>query len=268
MNTMSNETRTLQPGYLVSLKTVLAGNVRYTKRDLEVARTTDNGAVKSSWETERTINDPVEFEQGKIARSKCRSLITSICAQSAFGLLCPESRLADLETAIFDARNVAQQFNNTARLSRIGVYVIKGKIARDDIEASNAIASEMRDLMAEMQDGIRNLDPEKIRAAATKARNVGQMLSPAMQEKIQVAIDTARKSARAITKAGESAAIEVDQLAIEKIDQSRMAFLDLDVLPVPAPTAQVESDMDARAIDFEPVPAIATAAISLPQFDI
>lgn len=236
---MPLKTSTLRPGLLVSLKTSITGNVRYYKTPLEAATTEDN-VEKARWETERVITEPKEHEAAKQARNKAGSLIRSLCANSTFGLLCPKSSAPELEKAITEARKIAGDFNSTARLSRISLYIITGEINPSDEEAIRAINSEVRDLIAEMADGIDKIDVKRIREAASKARNIGSMLSPDAQARIQIAIDTARATARKIVAAGESASAEIDTVAIRKIKEQSGAFLDLDEpTEMQAPAAQV-----------------------------
>jgi hypothetical protein len=236
---------TLRPGLLVSLKTSSRGNVSYDKIDLEDEHI--GVQAKAKWETTRTIADLVEYEAAKKAQSKASSIIRSVCTVSAFGLLCPEQDADRLDQAIKDAHNVVDQFNSTATLTRVNVYVIAGRIAQDDVEAVRAINSEVRDLMDSMAKGIERLDVKAVRDAASKARQLGGMLNPDAEARVRVAIDAARDAAKQIVKAGEAAAIEVDQRAIRKITEQRTAFLDLrDEVQVSRPQAE------ARAIDLTP----------------
>lgn len=244
---------TLRPGLLVSLKTSLTGNVQYSRATIEGEHITETGAARSAWETVRTVADPIEHEAGIKARGKARSVVTAVCAASSFGLLCPESAEDKLAEAIAEARRIAEDFNATATLSRISVFVITGRVARDDVEAVRAINSEVRQLLADMETGIRNLDVSAIREAANKTRELGAMLSPEAAAKVQTAIDTARATARAIVKAGETAGQAIDAEAIRKIAESRTAFLDLEEgADMKAPEAE------ARAIDLAPAEAPAT----------
>lgn len=244
---MSIQTSTLRPGLLVSLKTSVVGNVSYARKDIEREHKIEGGALKAKWETERTVTDPVEHEAAQTVRNKISNMIRGCCAASAFGLLCPESDAAELATAIRESYQLADEFNTQAKLTRIRVYAMAGKIAADDVEATKAIAREMRELMDDMANGIANLDVEAVREAATQADKVATMLSPEMQARVGIAIDTARKTATKINKAGERAAQEIDKRAIRKITEQRTAFLDLDgSADVVAPTEQ------GRAIDFEP----------------
>lgn len=243
------QTTTIRPGLLVSLKTSVTGNVQYSKRDLEIDHTTDDGARKAKWETERTINDPAEFEEATKIRGKARSLISSVCAASAFGLLCPQDRGDELSKAIAEAQQIAREFNGRAQLTRVQVYVVAGKIAQDDVQATRAINSEITDLLSQMETGVRNLDVEAIREAANKAKSIAAMVTPDASVRLQMAIDSARSAARQIVKAGTAAALEVDQRAIRAITEGRTAFLDLDQ------AAEIASPVvTGRALDMEPTP--------------
>lgn len=221
-------TTTLRPGLLVSLKTSLTGNVSYSKNTLESEHRDDAGAEKARWETERTIANPDEFKKAKEARSKAASAVRSICALSAFGLLCPESKGEELAAAIVKARKIADEFNETSELTRLSVHVITGRVAPDDVEAVKAINSEVRELLAAMSDGVSNLDVSKIRDAASRAKQLGSMLTPEAEARVKIAIDTAREAAKKIVKAGEAAAAEIDTSAMRKITEMRTTFLDLD----------------------------------------
>jgi hypothetical protein len=251
---MTIQNTTLRPGLLVSLKTSVRGNVKYLK-DQKGSQKLEDGAEVALWETQRTIKDPVEHKAAGDTRTRARYLVRSICAESAFGLLCPETDKDKLEKAVAEARKLAEEFNETAKLSKISVFVITGRIAPDDVEAVRAINDEIRGLMDDMNSGIERLDAKSIREAASKIKDVGQMLSADMQARIQIAIETARGVAKKIKAAGEQAAQEIDRSAIRKITEMRTAFLDLDGgAEVAAPAAE------ARALDLAPVDTAPIAA--------
>ena len=105
---MSIQTSTLRPGFLVSLKSSVTGNVQYSSEEIVADHVAEEtGARVAKWQTERVIADPEEHENAIKVRSKCRSLITSICTSSAFGLLCPEGAGEALSKAIAQAREKA-----------------------------------------------------------------------------------------------------------------------------------------------------------------
>lgn len=245
-----NNVSTLRPGLLVSLKTSVVGNVSYTRRDIKAEHITEEGTQLAAWETERTITDPQEHDKAIKVRSKCRSLITAVCSTSTFGLLCPEADSAKLDQAVREAQALAAQFNETAALSRIGVYVIAGRIAADDVEAVRAINSEVRDLMDQMKLGLERLDVKLVRDAANKAREIGQMLSPDAEARITVAINAVRTAARQIVKAAEQGEAEIDQVAIRRVTEARTAFLDLDEAPL---QLEMSAPAQGRAVDLAPV---------------
>jgi hypothetical protein len=244
---VSLKASTLRPGLLVSLKTSVRGNVSYTKETIEGDTEISPGKRRAKWETTRTIADAVEHKAAIKVRGKARSLIGAVCAHSAFGMLCPETASDELDKAVADARELADKFNATARITRVSVYVIAGRIAPDDVEAVKAINSEISDLMDVMAKGIQGLEVEKVREAANRAKSVAQMLSPNAAAQVQLAVEAARGAARKIVAAGEQAAQEIDMRAVRAITEARGAFLDLDGgSDVAAP---VES---GRGIDLAP----------------
>lgn len=240
-------TSTLRPGLLVSLKTSIAGNTQYQRRDIERDHITKDGVKKAKWETERLVSDPQEAEAAEKARSDASNLIRRVCTLTPFGLLCPESDAAELSQTVSDARAIVEAFNEKARLTRVSIWVMIGKIAADDVQAVKDISREMRDLMTTMERGIKNLNVERIREAASTADAIGKMLSPEMEARVALAVSTARETATKIKKAGVQAAQEIDKRAIRKIAEQRTAFLDLDdVKEVAAPKQQ------GRSIDMTP----------------
>jgi hypothetical protein len=250
MTKVKNEllrTSTLRPGLLVSFKTSMSGNVKYNTAVIEAEHTTKAGEQKAKWETERVVADIDELEAARKARSKISVLVRSVCAWSAFGLLCPETKADELATAIVEARKVAEEFNASANLTRVNVYVMTGRIAADDVEAVKAINSEVRDLLSEMKDGLKNLDVKVVRDAANRARNLGSMLTQDSEVRVRMAIEAARKAAREIVKAGEVGAVEIDKQAIRTITEARTAFLDLDETK-----EGVKVKARGRAIDLSP----------------
>jgi hypothetical protein len=244
---MSIRSETLVPGRLVALNTRIKGNVLYIKETIEADHITEDGKKKARWETERVVNDPAEHDRATQVRSKARAIVSRVCASSAFGLLCPESRVADLDAAINEARRLASDFNASSIFSKVSVYVITGKIAADDAEALKAINAELRDLLETMQNGVANLEVDAIREAATKAKQLGTMLSDSAKERVQTAINIARAAANKISKAGEQAAVEVDLAAVRKIAAMRTAFLDLD-----EPTDMAAPVVNGVAVELEP----------------
>jgi hypothetical protein len=253
---MNTQTTTLRPGLLVSLKTSVSGNVRYTKTMLQTENEgrEENGPTVAKWETIRTIIDPKEYDLARKARSVAAGLIRKVCKESSFGLLCPEVDSEDLDRAVAEARKIAADFNAVAARTRVSVYVITGRIAPTDSEAIAAINSEVSDLLGTMKQGLENLDVKSVRDAASRMRSLGAMLTPEMEARTKIAIDAAREAAKKIVKAGEQAAQEIDRQAIRRISEARTAFLDLsggETDEVAAPQAV------GRAIDFDVDSAVA-----------
>jgi hypothetical protein len=192
-----------------------------------------------------------------------------LCIQSAFGLICPESREDELDAAMRAARAIADEHNSTAAHTEVRVYILKGRIASSDAEAARAIASEITGLLAQMQAGIQGADTKTIREAASRARALGAMLDARQAKAVSEAVDAARKAAREITRRverdGETAETVLRELDGKAIEAARFAFLDLDEAPALADTLPPPAP---SALDLDEAPAVEIPANKPPELDL
>ncbi len=258
----------LKPGLLVSLKTSVRGGVTYRRVDLDADK--EENREVTEWKTTRVIDDVEVNKRATKVRSKARSLITSACTSSAFGLLCRPDKEKALDEAELEANALAKQFNESTSNVRVSIYVMRGRIAESDEVAARAISSEVRDMIDAMEAGIKKADPDAIRAAAVKARKLGQMLDPGSQDKIKAAIEEARSAAsaigRRIDKAGEDAAKVIQELSRAKLDEARFAFLDLD--EAAAAPEGASACAPARELDLDDGVEVAAQASAAPMLEV
>jgi hypothetical protein len=252
---MTLQLTTIRPGRMVVLRTGITGNVKYSKTIIEPDTEAEDGSQKGKWETERVIQNAAELKEATSIRSRMRGTIAGLCAQTSFGLLCPEDKAEQLDARVKEARAMADAFNEKATTTRISIYVIAGKVAADDVEAVRAINSEVRGLLETMETGLKNLDPKAVRDAADRARSLGSMLSPEMGERVKEALAVARKAATDLKKAAEQGAAEIDLASIQKIMAARTSFLDLDETTEVAAPIHEGRMLDLAPVEMEEVPA-------------
>lgn len=251
----------IRPGLLVALRCRLQGGVTYERKDLERAQ--EGESARARWETERTIANAAEFEAASKLRSRVRGLVAGACVQTSFGLLCPTADESALNTAIDVARATTAEWNRTAEYTRVEVSVLKGRIAESDEEAGRAIADEIRGLLGEIGDALRDADPTRLRDAASRARAINVMLDDSASEKVAEAIATARKAARVMVQNAEAGTSELaDRLAelmpeaYGAVNAARFALLD-DSAPTPTDEVDALPAVDAArfsGLDSEPCP--------------
>jgi len=243
---------TIRPGLLVAVKTSIKGNVSYKKSDTHVVALED-GSERAEWDTERRIKDAAEQEAATKARGRARTLISSVCSATDFGYLCPVMLKPELDKAIDEAKKICDEFNKTSKFTKIRFGAVQGSIAQNDYQAVRAIRREVTELITDMTDGLKNLDVSTVREAATRAKQLGQMLSPEAEVRLELAIKQARESARKLAKqieeAGDKGVTEIDRVTIARLTEARTAFLDLDgANEVEMPTAQgAKLDLNAVA---------------------
>lgn len=228
---MAQKTLTIRPGIMVALKTSVEGGVRYDRK--EISRTTDGSLEK--WETTRICLDPNDYQAAVEARALAGALVRRVCSRSSFGLLCPGTveKEKELDDAIATAQSLADKHNAASSLTKVRIFVLKGRVASDDEQAARAIASDIGELISAMAEAVTKMDPVAIRKAATDAKQMLQVLSEDKQKQAAAAIEAARKAARDIVKrvqnGGEDAAKVLDDLAKEtgSIQAARLAFIDV-----------------------------------------
>jgi len=233
----------IKPGLLVSVKTRQHGGVSYTKRDIEAPRVTESGAQVSRWETDKFVYDPDETERAQQVANRARYLITRNCVKTEMQqLLCPNDRRDDLRLAVLEARALVAEFNATASFTEIQIDVWVGEIVDNGVDAAQQIFASQQAFLSEMIDGLRELDPKKVRAAINKSRDLGQMMSGQANEMLIEATRVAEAARQRIISAGEKAIVAIDLEAISKIGSVRNSFLDFDYAaaameesPIPAP---------------------------------
>jgi hypothetical protein len=237
---------TLRPGYLVMLSSRVTGGVNYERVDLEEKE----GFAR--WETTKRIDDPEERKAAEEIRGKARYLISSQCSNTVFGLICSEANEPDLDLAENKARALCIDFNKTSRFSNVSIRVLRGRIEQNDAKAAKAIVGEVSALIEEMNVGIQNADPEAIRDAMNKAKQMSAILSAEKSEAVAEAVAAAKKAAdmlsRRVLKNGEDAAKVIADIQVGAFEKARMAFLDLgDDLFVE------EMPVVARKVEYDPV---------------
>lgn len=247
---MLERVQTIKPGLLVSLKTYVRGGVRYDRVELDEHREGEAAVLK--WETTRTIEDQAEYEAANELRGRAQALVRGVCVPTTFGLLCPEDRESRLSEAVAQARELTREFNQAARICRVDVCVLKGRIARDDEEAARAIAGEARDLLEQMERGIASADVATIREAAQKAKQLGAVLTDGQAERIGKAVEIARKAAREIVKrvekGKESLDVVLGDVNLQPIESARFAFLDLEGQAAPGESERILPPVNLQRI--------------------
>jgi hypothetical protein len=251
MATAIPKTLILKPGILVNLNTSVTGGVSYDREDLD-DWTEEDGTEVAKWQTTRRMDDAEEHKAAANARTRCYRLIRNVCTKTKnHGLLCPTAKEEQLNEAIAEARKTAEEFNETASHSYVDFTIMKGRISETDEEATRALATEIRGLLNEIDEGIRGLDPKLIRDAWKRARQMGQMIDNGQAKRVTAAAEAAREAANEIAKrvvrGGEKGEKVVADLKLEAIRKARFAFLDtgkaLKVKRLPTVRAQRFADI-------------------------
>lgn len=220
----------IQPGWLVSLKTRVRGNVKYFREDL--GQTVEGLTQEAQWKTTRIIRDCSELTNAEQTRSAIGVAIRRNCIDTPFGLLLRNDRLADFDTAVESCKEVRDRFNAGAEHTRIEFYVVKGYIAENDVEAARSILAMVQSEVDNIRVALDNCDIDALRKASSNAKKFGQMLNESEADRVNGVVKIARQAARKLAKEiAERGTTMVEVAEVEEmkaaINETRFAFLDV-----------------------------------------
>jgi hypothetical protein len=235
--------RVLKPGFLISLKTNRHGGVKIRRRSLDVnpAETeVVDESVTSVTKSEVTtiIADKNELKAAEKLRGKLRYAVAQHCAWSEFGLLAPRAKIEVVRDAFKEAKEEAKGWNANHTITRVDIFMLEGAIAENEAAASQAAASEIKDLIEEMKSTILSGNVDYLRKnVLKKATQFQKMLDGEAATKFGAAIEEVRKAAREIVKGitkGEGVAEVVAKLKLDALSESQFSFLDMeDLVEIP-----------------------------------
>ncbi|MEK6883204.1 MAG: hypothetical protein AABY22_26495, partial [Nanoarchaeota archaeon] len=231
----------LKPGILVYLRSEIEGGVKYDSKGLtdeqaeaaglEVATNVTDTATIRKVGSVIVTDDPDEFDRAKRVRGICRRLVSVLCEETPFGLLCPRDKKDDLAAAIRQSYREAEEFNKDSRYSSVRLWITRGYQVVDDAGDIKRVAEEMREILDEMKAGIDGADAEAVRAAMKRAKLVAGMIDGEHAERVKGAIRQAKEMADQIAKAARDRADKGVEIIVrcktDEILSARASFLDV-----------------------------------------
>ena len=270
----ADRTRVVRDGIFVTISTSIRGNVDYQRVDVVSGEKLDDGTVHSKWITEKYVKDQEEMDRAVKVRGAARGLVEKLCRKTALGLWCSHEQKGALNAARDAAEAMIAEFNRTADVTRISMFVIPTRMESDDTRALRDITREVSSLVQQMQSGVEALDADQIRKAANEARELSSMLSEENKTKVNAAVAQARKAARTITKRLAEEGVNKATILLDiqrgQIEAARVAFIDMEeqltaeVLPAVQQQRFADLDLDDdSASDSDSNPEIKTSARNL-----
>lgn len=251
----------IRPGILVTLSTSIEGGIQYERIDLKAERA-DDGALIEEWETQKTTEDPEEYEEAVKVRQKVRSLVKSCCVWTPFGMICPHDEVANLDRAFREAAERVEAFNADAQTCRVVYRSLRGEIAEDQVESIQSIREHVGALVSEMQSALRDGDVASIRDCASQATQMGRLLEQDSDARgllgraVKAARSAAREIVRKVEKQGDSLVSVLNEANLSAVSQARFVFLEADALERPVSPKLDATEYDDNSDEQDVIPAV------------
>jgi colicin import membrane protein len=201
----------LKPGYLISLKSHVAGGALYERQELSVEEQSTGAQRVRRWTTTQTIFDPDEWKEAKQVRGRVVSYIWNRTVYTEYGLMCPEDHLAALDEAIAKAREEVAAFNAKAKHTHVKLHVLRSRLLLE--QASPLLAEETGEVLDELEAKMvamgdkpaaepgRAEAVKETRRAVDKMSGLATLLQPgSLAERIAAKIKQAREAANQASK--------------------------------------------------------------------
>jgi len=185
--------------------------------------------LTGDWHTNKRIANVDEHKAVAKAVFDAKNGVKSLGYSVYAGTYVPMSRGAELQEAISAARTIINLHNSTSKFTSISGGFITFLLAGDEGSAANAIISSAQQTLNKMADAIERADVKALRDTMRGAAGIESMFEASTAGKLSSAMQAAKKTARAITRASKKAGEELaawDE-KIAEVETARIAFAEI-----------------------------------------
>lgn len=183
----------IEPCILVRDRITVDRGVSYIRRDLS-ATPGDDGSEDATWFTDRHYKNKEETKQANNTYMKARNRIRQVCLSTDIGFICPLSRKEELAAAIQESKEIADDFNRTAKVCRVNHIVVCTMIEPENKDAEQLINETVHSIGQSIKAAVANLDFKTARGAVKQLTQtisiVGDVDSKVRLEDYQKSINT------------------------------------------------------------------------------
>lgn len=252
----------IRPGYMIALKTsteVKHPDAIVYHRELLEETILPDGSSKKRWKTTKIQENPGEFKVATTVRLRVRTVVTSHCAETPFGLICPKDDMPALRAALAALRPEVQAFNETSKHYRVVWSMLPGEIAENATEAVEAISEQVALLVEQLERATIAGSVDGIRGVCGNAVQLGKLLEQESEGKAALdrAIKAARRVARQVVKRVEKSTEDLEAVLQEQHFSPILAARAFFVKPAGAGPADDDEGDDMPAVDVQRAAGVA-----------
>jgi hypothetical protein len=228
------------------------GGVSYRQRDKVVTAETAV-RLEAEWKGEKTVYNKDELKMGSNILARCSRAVAEECYPSALGMICPIDRESALQEIVDRCRTEVRDFNAKSVFTKLEYQILIFKFSQDQASLSaDLILNDIQATFADLKDAIEKMDYKQIRDTLVRFRGLEKVLPAGTAEKLESAVEQARKIARDIKRRVEKKGEQIEEIRTEistnEIDLARIAFLETEESP--AEKAEELDSVNARSIEI------------------
>lgn len=191
--------RNLPPSALVAVDVSHRGGCHYSHKN-EVVEATAAGGLVKTYDGTVLLDDPDEYKRAAKIQNGIKRAFSKVGRHSAVGIICPVTKLDDIEVldTVFSAK--VAEFNRDARFTRLDYTCLSFKIEGDNVKILGSLLDGLGDKLAELEKALKSLEPQSIREVLASMTGYLEMLPTEAQVVLGNALKGAKKTADTISR--------------------------------------------------------------------
>ena len=170
-----NKSFKIEPCILVTERLTIDRAVSYERHDKNVTTYAD-GSEDATWETQRHFRSKEEAKLADQVYANARYKIRSKCLFTEIGYVCPETKKAELEKAIKEARVMVNDANKDFIHCKIVFRVVCTPLLPDNTDATKIVMESLDKVREDVREAVASFDFKKVRNVLSSTRELAGVL--------------------------------------------------------------------------------------------
>ncbi len=191
----------LVPCLLLAVNISRTGGESYQREDELHLEAQKDGEVRTQWTTRKVVDDEKELQEANSLQGKAKRAAAKLGRHTPVGIVVAASKRQDVEDYRDEWRAAFDEFNSTAEYSRVNFSCMVFAIRGDNVQELEQVLDELRRGLDDLEKAYTTADPGSMRDVIRRMAGFTDLLPERVATTMDLAVKSAQKRARSISKA-------------------------------------------------------------------
>lgn len=191
----------LVPCLLLAVNVSRTGGESYQREDELHLEAQKDGEVRTQWTTRKTVDDEKELAEANSLQGKAKRAAGKLGRHTPVGIVVAASKRQAVEDYRDEWRAEFDEFNATAKHSRVDFSCMVFAIRGDNVQELEQVLDELRRGLDDLEKAYSTADPGSMRDVVRRMQGFTDLLPERVATTMELAVKSAQKRARNISKA-------------------------------------------------------------------